>query len=132
VAAAVDPRIRVSVAVAGSLPLYLRTPPCASDRETGDFEQHHEPLFAIADYLDLYVLASHGFARAHLQVLNQYDACCFSGIRFLTYRDVVKDVVRGLNRGRYDVFLDSSHHQHQISPRALIDAIYPFLRRRRL
>ena len=127
-AAAVDLRIRTSVAVAGSLPLYLRRPPCLTRPERGDFEQRHEPLFALADYLDLYVLASYGFARRHLQVLNQFDACCFSGIRFLTYRDIVEGVVRDLGRGRCDLFLDSSHALHQISPLALDAAIYPFVR----
>src|SRR4051794_4575344 len=50
-AAALDPRISRSFPVAGSLPLELRTP-----EERGDWEQAVPELYAIASYLDLYVL----------------------------------------------------------------------------
>jgi hypothetical protein len=130
-AAAVDPRIRVSVPVAGSLPMYLRTPPCATAGDVGDYEQHEPTLFSMVDYLDLYVLGAYGRGRAQLQVLNQYDPYCFAGVRYRTYSEMLKGVVHGLH-GRYDVFLDSSHHGHLISSHALDTAILPFLRRRRL
>jgi dienelactone hydrolase len=131
--AALDPRIMLSISVAGSLPLYLRRPddPCALRGDRGDREQYHPELYAIADYLDLYILASYGPGRGHLQVLNQFDSCCFAGVRFLTYRDIVKSLVAP-RRGRFDVFLDSSHESHTISPYALEKAIIPFLRRRHL
>jgi hypothetical protein len=131
--AAIDPRIRISFPVAGSLPLYLFRPedPCLSPRPP-DLEQNHPELFAIADYLDLYILGSHGRGRGQLQVLNQYDTGGFKGVRYLTYRDTVKQIVGSLRRGRYDVFLDSSHHGHRISSHALETAILPFLKRRRL
>jgi hypothetical protein len=126
--AALDPRIRFSFPVAGSLPFYLRRRdrPCPS-RIKGDREQYHPPLYAIADYLDLYVLGAYGRGRGQLQVLNQYDPCCFSGVGFRTYEDIVKDVVDKLGEGRYDVFLDSSHKSHLISRHALVDGVLPFL-----
>lgn len=65
-------------------------------------------------------------------MLNQFDSCCFRGIRFLTYEDIVKDFVTGLRRGRYDVFLDSTHTSHVISLHALERGIFPFLKRRGL
>src|SRR5438445_13772028 len=89
--AALDPRIKESFPVAGSLPSYLRTGACGSF-ETGDYEQN--PAVSsivshfynnIASYLDLYILASYGEGRKQIQILNQYDACCFAGIRYLTY-----------------------------------------------
>jgi dienelactone hydrolase len=133
-AAAVDPRIKVSVPVAGSLPHYLRPPGglCTTAGDRGDFEQNHPPLFAIADYLDLYILGSHGLRRGQLQVLNQYDSCCFNGPRGLAYRGVLKDLMRERRLGRYDQFLDASHQQHTISDHAMEEAIYPFMRFRRL
>ena len=130
-AAAIDPRIKISISVADSLPLYLRTPPCAAPDEPVTSSRIDPSLLSIADYLDLYVLGSYGRGRAHLQVLNQYDPCCFAGVRYLTYSDIVKDIVNGLGAGRYEVFLDSSHDLHQISEYALQEAIYPFLRRHR-
>jgi len=130
-AAALDPRIEVSFPVAGTLPGYLRRQdaPC-SQPDRGDLEQYHPVLYSIADYLDLYILGSYGRGRAQLQVLNQFDSCCFAGIRFLTYEDIVKDVVRRLGAGTYDIFLDSSHRSHLISDHALESAILPFLKRR--
>ena len=127
--AAIDPRIRVSIPVAGSLPRYLREPggPCTTVGDRADFEQNHPPLYAIADYLDLYILGSHGPSRGQLQVLNQYDSCCFNGVRALTYRDILKDVIRKLPNSRYDLFIDSSHKSHRISQYALETAILPFL-----
>src|SRR5262249_31490905 len=86
--AALDPRIRVTFPVAGTLPGYLRRQdaPC-SQPDRGDLEQYHPALYAIADYLDLYILGSYGPGRGQLQVLNQYDSCCFAGVRFRTYED---------------------------------------------
>jgi hypothetical protein len=131
--AAVDPRLQVSVSVAGSVPMYLRAPPCPPSAGTGDYEQVHPPLYAIANYLDLYVLAAHGHGRGHLQVFNQFDPCCFAGLGYRTYSEVVRDIVERLPwSGRYDVFLDSSHAHHIISQHALEEAIGPFVRRRRL
>jgi pimeloyl-ACP methyl ester carboxylesterase len=129
-AAALDPRIRVSFPVAGTLPGYLRRQdaPC-SQPDRGDLEQYHPGLYSIADYLDLYILGSYGRGRAQLQVLNQFDSCCFAGVRFLTYEDIVKDVVRSLGAGEYGIFLDSSHRSHLISDYALESAILPFLKR---
>lgn len=127
--AAIDPRIRASVPVAGSLPRYLleRRAPCPPALR--DREQYHPPLYAIAGYLDLYVLGAYGEGRGQLQVLNQFDSCCFSGVGFRTYRDIVRDVLEQLGSGRFDVFLDDSHRTHQISRHAMQRAILPFLRR---
>ena len=115
----------------GLTPAHLRQPPCAGSGDIGDREQYLPSLYAIADYLDLYLLGSSGRGRAQLQVLNQYDSCCFAGLRALTYSDIVKEVARGL-RGRYELFLDASHRNHMISGHAIREAILPFLAHRRL
>jgi hypothetical protein len=132
-AAAIDPRIKLSVSVAGSLPTFLFDPadPCIGPKDRGDIEQYHPVLYRIANHLDLYILGAHGNGRGQLQVLNQYDSCCFEGVRYRTYRPAVRDAVSRLRLGRFEVFLDSSHRQHKISAHALETAIVPFLRRRR-
>lgn len=131
-AAAVDPRIEVSVSIAGSVPAYLRKPSCP-DKGAPDLEQVHPPLYAIADNIDLYVLAAEGRGRGHMQVVNQFDACCAAGLGYLTYLDAVRNVVNGLrNGGRYDIFLDATHTKHTISPHALEKGIDPWKRRRLL
>ena len=113
--------------------MYLRRQEVYCSRgDWGDLEQHHPVLYSMVDYLDLYILGTYGRGRGQLQVLSQYDSCCFWGVRYLTYRDILKGVVRGLRRGKYDIFLDSSHTSHLISRYALDEGILPFLRRRRL
>ena len=70
--AAVDPSIRYSFPVAGSIPLYLRT-----GGSVGDKEQYLEEFYRIAGYPDLYVLGAHGPGRKQVQILNRHDDCCF-------------------------------------------------------
>jgi len=61
--AAIDPTIRCSFPVAGSIPLYLRT-----KGSVGDREQFEPSFYSIAGYPDLYVLGAHGRGRdAHRQ-----------------------------------------------------------------
>lgn len=114
--AAIDPRIRRSYPVAGSLPLYLRS---HVPRDWGDYEQNHVGLLRIANYLELYVLGALGGERRQLQVLNKFDSCCLPGVSYQLYEDVVRSAVTRLGPGRFDVYSDSSHYGHKISARAL-------------
>lgn len=116
VCAAVDPRIKHSYPVAGTLPLYLRSD---SQRDWGDFEQTLPDLYNIANYLELYVLGAFGKNRVQIQVLNQYDSCCFAGIKYQTYEHTMKEVMRTLGKGKFEIFLDNSHKDHKISAEAL-------------
>jgi hypothetical protein len=112
--AAIDPRIKASFSVAGSLPLYLRgEPPLDS---WGDFEQIHPPLYRIAEYLDLYVMAAAGAGRRHLQVLNYYDPCCFRPDGARGYAPAIAQVLESLGYpGQYSLHIDRSHGRHGFS-----------------
>jgi hypothetical protein len=70
--AAIDPTIKLSFPVAGTIPLYLR-----SDGSVGDTEQFLTNFYQIAGYPDLYVLGSYGAGRKQMQILNRHDSCCF-------------------------------------------------------
>ena len=121
---ALDPRITRSYPVAGSLPLHLR-----EDRDRansaqrgadwGDYEQSIPELYAVANYLDLYILSSLGAGRKQLQILNKYDPCCLAGESFRTYETVVNDRVKSLGGGTFAVFLDTKNRYHSISHSAL-------------
>lgn len=115
-AAAVDRRIVKSYPVAGSLPLFLREEQFG---DFGDWEQTAPELYRVANYLELYVLGAVGDGRRQLQVLNQFDPCCFGGVRYRTYERAVGDRVRALGAGHFAVWLDDSHSQHQLSKEAL-------------
>jgi len=70
--AAIDPTIRCSFPVAGSLPLYLRV-----GGSVGDREQLEPSFYGIAGYPDLYVLGAQGSGRRQVQILVRRDDCCF-------------------------------------------------------
>lgn len=120
-AAAIDPRIRYSFPVAGSLPLYVRT------SDLGDAEQFDPATYSIAGYPDLYVLGGAGDGSRQRQILNRYDDCCFSGVRHLAYEEYVRSTGATIGSGEWDVFIDSSHVGHLTSLYALEEAVLPIL-----
>src|SRR5439155_16801794 len=70
--AAIDPTIRCSFPVAGTIPLYLRT-----KGSVGDREQFEPTFYGIAGYPDLYILGAQGRGRKQVQILVRRDDCCF-------------------------------------------------------
>jgi hypothetical protein len=122
--AAIDPRVRLSFPVAGTLPDYLRV---GRPGDKGDWEQFHPDLYKLANYLDLYVLGSSGRGRRQRQVLNKYDTCCFWGVGYRTYEQHVAKAVGDLGAGAFDVYLDESHRSHLVSREALKQAVGPLL-----
>lgn len=113
VAAAIDPRIRASYPVAGSLPMYLLALP---PNKPGDWEQVHADIYRIASYLDLYVLGAEGAGRRQVQILNQYDSCCFRGVGARGYAPAVAEAAARLG-GRYELMI-LPEHDHRIAPEA--------------
>ena len=110
-AAALEPRIVRSYPVAGSLPLVF-----GSGR---DYEQTHHGLYALANYLELYVLGTYGETRRQIQVLNRYDPCCFGGTEYVLYEEQVSRTAQRVGNGSFSVFLDETHREHKISEAAL-------------
>jgi hypothetical protein len=116
--AALDPRIMRSYPVAGTRPFYLRSEPATSN-SWGDYEDTVPELYEISNYLELYIMGSSGEGRKQLQIVNQFDPCCFEGIVYRTYEHEVQSRVELLGAGEFAVYLDSSHLLHQISTEAL-------------
>jgi hypothetical protein len=109
VLAAVDPRVRLSYPVAGSYPIYLR-----KYRNWSTWQETYPQMLAAANYLDMYVMASAGQGRRQMQVLNQFDGCCYSGLDWQTYADAVRDAASPLGGG-WEIYVDSSHADHRFS-----------------
>jgi hypothetical protein len=125
--AAIDPRIRVSYPIAGTLPLELRSATCGAP-EMGDWEQSGSRLYELVDYTELYVLGAHGEGRKQRQILNEFDPCCFWGwgTRYSRYEHAVRRTLRTLGGGSFRVVLDSSTRGvHAISPWALDEILPP-------
>ena len=123
--AAVDPSIRYSFPVAGSIPLYLRT-----GGSVGDKEQYLEEFYRLAGYPDLYLLGAYGRGRKQVQILNRHDDCCFgekqhnatrSGLEyepaFRVYEKQVQAAVQGPEHFR--LVIDDSAPRHMISAEAV-------------
>jgi hypothetical protein len=91
--ASIDPRIGLSVPIAGSLP-------CDFAEESVDWEQGcDQPWAQVANYSTLYALAALEPGRAQVQVLHEQDDCCFHGCgrhdRIRAYGDFVRGVAQG-------------------------------------
>jgi hypothetical protein len=99
---------------AGSIPLYLRGHDPVDG--WGDHEQYDPALYRIAEYPDLYVVGSLG--RRHVQILNQFDGCCFGGVGSKQYAPSIARRVQQIG-GSYALFLDDTHRTHELSPAAL-------------
>ena len=112
---AIDDRITDSVSVAGSIPFYLRV----NERDIGDYEQTNIDLYKITNYLELYVLSGYGDDRKHIQIFNKNDPCCFSGYGHESYEFFIKDRLAQLEKGSFQIFMDDTHNEHQISNTAL-------------
>jgi hypothetical protein len=110
VLAAMDPRINRSYEVAGSMPRPISA-------QWGDVEYVFPD--SVANYSELYVMASFGAGRSHTQILNRYDDCCFNATVPLVWMPMVSDVVSSLGSGRYNFYLDETHNSHKISRYAL-------------
>ena len=111
---AIDNRISKTYSIAGSSPFYLRSIP----ENFGDYEQNLPELYRIANYLELYILDSHGEGRGLLQIFNKYDSCCFSGDIYLDYQPIISDKVSSLGTGSFQIFIDDSHDEHKISEKS--------------
>lgn len=134
--AAIDPRVKVSIPVAGSLPLYL-----LHDQYGLDPEQSLESFYRIAGYPDLYLLGSYGPGRKQIQVLNLHDDICFGekqhrfdvvGQSFITavqsYEKRVKSTLRRIGAGSFRVYIDRTAKKHLISANVIENVIMPELR----
>jgi|SRR5579871_6890332 len=122
--AALDPRVQYSFPVAGSLPLYLRTRP----QDVGDAEQFFAPFYRIAGYPDLYVMGAAGKGRRQVQVLNEFDPCCFTPDVDLGYVSAVAaDVKRMRGHGTFALAIDRGQTDHTISDWTLRSVIFPSL-----
>ncbi len=134
--AAIDPTIRCSFPVAGTIPLYLRT-----RGSVGDREQYESTFYRIASYPDLYILGAHGSGRRQIQILNRRDDCCFGQAQHdektsgATYADAlheyerrVKKTLERIGSGSFRIEIDESAPSHMISHHAIEDIILPELR----
>jgi hypothetical protein len=113
---AIDDRIQKSYPVGGPLPLFLTINVPGNN---GDYELNLPELYNKANFLELFIMGSYGNGREQLKILNKYDSCCYYGISYQVFEDDVKQVMRELGSGSFEVYLDTTHKEHKISETAL-------------
>ena len=133
--AAIDPRIKFSFPVAGTIPLYLR-----SGSSLGDTEQSLPGFYRIAGYPDLYLMGSFGRGRRQVQILNRRDDCCFGAAQHLGlvsyddamrgYEQQVREALQRLGSGTFRLEIDEMAPSHLISTNASINVILAELNQR--
>jgi hypothetical protein len=137
--AAIDPTIRCSFPVAGTIPLYLRT-----GGSVGDLEQFEASFYRIAGYPDLYLLGAHGCGRKQVQILVRRDDCCFGQAQHdatrsgMAYADAMREyearvrvVLQEIGKGTFRLEIDESAPSHMISHHAIEEVLLPELRKAR-
>lgn len=146
--AALDPRIQISIPVAGALPLYARP---FSRGSKGDSEQEYALIFAeedtnqdgvldrasgVCSWLEVFALGgispSQKMARQQIQVLNFEDSCCFSGPVYQTYEAPLAKRVATIGHGTWELFVDRTHKDHLISDEVLDQVLMPAISRMNL
>jgi len=128
-ASAIDSRIEQSIPVAGDWPLYVAYAyNSAYGSAIGDAEQSWLPFYNnVACKMELLALGGIGEGRRQIQILNEFDSCCFYGIAHTTYEANIAKAVEGTGSGQWSFALDTTHQQHQISSYALNQIIAPAL-----
>jgi len=129
--AAIDPTIRYSFPVAGTIPLYLRT-----SGSVGDREQYEPSFYRLAGYPDLYVLGASGRGRKQIQILVRKDDCCFgqaqhdpqaAGLEYAEalrqYENQVQGAVKETGQGSFCLEIDEIAPRHMISHHAIEDVL---------
>jgi hypothetical protein len=108
---AIDDRILQSYSVAGTFPIFMRS----DSKNIGDYEQIIPELYAITNYLELYILNSYGDDRIHVQIFNNNDPCCFSGNISGIYDHKINERLIKLDKGNFFLYTDYTHNEHKIS-----------------
>lgn len=143
VAPAMDKRIKASFPIAGSVPCAMRNPlgPIKNQSWTGnddeDFEQscmpHDAPVgqldnksgreaFAVCNYTCQYLLAGLEPGRFQVQILHEYDNCCFSPHerhdQMLEYESNIRSELMAADRnhGNHGWFTSTAtnHTKHEV------------------
>jgi hypothetical protein len=135
VCAAIDPRIRCSFSVAGTIPLYLR-----SGGSVGDREQFEPSFYRIAGYPDLYILGAYGNGRRQTQIVIRADDCCFGKAQHdaastgMAYDDAMQEfagrvsgALKSIGPGSFRLAIDETAPSHMISHYVIERIILPEL-----
>jgi len=133
---AYDTRVKNSIAVAGSMPGVMQY---LAAQGFSDLEESYAPYYAIASYIDHYLMAAQGAGRKHVQILNYSDSSSFGNAQWVgtwggystnyqaiyhldwgsylnNYAKQIQAVSAAFAPMSYQLIVDYIANQHQISP----------------
>lgn len=116
-ASASDLRIEKSFSISGTLPIALLN---KDFRKSNSNYFEYAPSFYLKfNYLDLYLLSSHGNKRSHIQIYILNDPRRFSGMSYKLYAEDLKKMANTLPNTEFDFFVDNSNFENNISKETL-------------
>ncbi len=118
-AAALEPRIRQSISIAGSMPAFILTNTKYSPQTILDFEQTDGDLYNIANFIELYTLGAMGNGRSQTHILL-YRGGVFVGRYGFLYGDVIQDFLESCQEcgGEFSIKLYTDASEHDFSKQA--------------
>ena len=150
-APAIDARIKLSIPIAGSAPLYVQNRVSAADAEQVDTPMYDERINAdgsgggVATYLECYTLGAYGDGRRQIMVTIPGEPVGLYPTTWLTdttiqaknygkdlvgvpsANDLITGVMGKLHNGQWTYAYDVSAPTHQISPWTIDHVIMPAL-----
>lgn len=142
-AAALDTRIKLSVPVAGSAPLYITNwyydnvhhNPLIRDSEQVYFPLYSEDIAAdgsgggVATWMECYALGGYGDDRRQIMVLNENEPSTLFPHTYpseIEYKDIVSGVVADdLGKGQWEQRVEEGQTEHKISSWTIENVIVP-------
>ena len=95
------------------------TPELCKKARAGTLTASDKKVYQVADWKDLYVLASFGEDRKLTQWFHTKDSCCFAADELdFNYEETIKKRLANLGSGEFEIFIEDTS-RHNVSTKAL-------------
>ncbi len=106
------------------MPIELRTPDLDGTDDLGDWEQYGPHVFRLLSYQALYEAAG-GFQprRRHVEIYNEFDNCCFSGVKGLAAKEVYSASTQEYMTERVSFLVNVGEYGHVIPVATVVEQL---------
>ena len=108
---AIDPRIKTSYAIYPPLPFFVATN--SDSTSLRNYEYFHPKFTKITNYPELYVMASHGKGRKHIQLIDTSNPHRYNEEGYKAYADEVARRVETLDAGDFETRVFDTKQQKE-------------------
>ena len=110
---ALDPRIKTSHAIYPPLPFFIATN--SDSTSLRNYEYFHPEFTKLANYLELYVMASYGKGRKHMHLIDRWNPHRYNEDGYKAYADEVARRVKTLDEGDFETRVFDNKQQKESS-----------------